>query len=82
MHSRKIKRLPLGKKQNYPNCGIAKGKRMYVNGTVNQIKKLIGKLALKIQINANRSNMVEIIHTDNRGAIFMLLRDANIKFTW
>lgn len=57
--------------------GVLHGKRMYVFGTVGQIKKIVGKHAKQVQI-SDRAGVVEIIHSDNRGKIFELLREAKI----
>jgi hypothetical protein len=81
MRRREEKRLPSRKDRNHANCGVAKGKRLFVAGTVNQVKKLIGKLALKIQA-SGFSGIVEIIHSDNRGEIFTLLRENNIPLRY
>lgn len=69
----------LRKSTNQPNCGVLKGHRFMVHGTVNQIKKIVGKHAKKVQI-SGKPGIVEIIHTDNHGVVFTLLREAKVKF--
>ncbi len=72
------KRKPWGKEKNTANSGDMKGRRLYVKATVNQVKRILGKLALKIRASAD-PGIVEIIHSDNRGNVHYLLRQAKLK---
>jgi hypothetical protein len=75
------KQRAIRRSNNKPNCGVLHGHRYMVYGTVNQIKKIVGNHAKKVQT-SGYDGVVEIIHSDNRGCIFHLLRDAKIKFAY
>lgn len=77
--------MGIGKRKPYTNRtkntanSDMKGRRLYIkNATVNAVKRVLGRLALKVRVSGT-PGVVEVVHSDNRGRVWRLLIDAGYK---